>query len=130
MRFVETVFGEFGAGIEDGLRRRGRNAASLRPFEEAAALRVHLGLDLLSHGAAQEIGFREAVAGGVARRLLDLLLIRAETEGLAQKRLELGVENLDTLTPKLARAIDRNIGHRAWPVEGDEGDEILDRKSV
>src|SRR6201987_4796477 len=118
MRFVETVFGEFGAGIEDGLRRRGRNAAFLRPVEEEAALRVHLGLDLLSHGAAQEIGFREAVAGELARDLLHLLLISDDTEGLAQKRLELGVENLATLAPKLARAIDRNIGHRAWPVEG------------
>ena len=69
VRLVEAVFGELGAGIEDGDGERPcRCPCSLGALEEAAALRVHLGLDLLAHGAAQQIGFGQRVAGQVAWR--------------------------------------------------------------
>ena len=112
MRFVEAVFGKFGAGVEHGLGGRRRDGAGLSALEKAATLGIHLRLDLLAHGAAQEIGFRKAVAGELARDLLHLFLIGDDAESLAQKRLELGVKNLDALAAELTGAVDGDVRHR------------------
>ena len=56
MRFVEAVAGEFRHLLENMLGVRGIDAMRLGAVDELPALRLHLGLDLLAHGAAQQIG--------------------------------------------------------------------------
>ena len=81
VRFVEAVFGEFGAGIEDHFGVGAPDAAFDRSGDEAAALRRHLLPVLLAHRAAQDVGLAETVAGEIARDLLDLLLIGDDAVG-------------------------------------------------
>jgi hypothetical protein len=60
---------------------------STAPSHETVALRVHLRLDLLAHGAAQQVGFAERVAGQHLRDLHHLLLVDDDAVGLLQDRL-------------------------------------------
>ncbi len=60
MRLVEAVAGEFRHLLEDVLGQLAVDAARLGAVDELPALRLHLGLDLLAHGAAQQIGARRA----------------------------------------------------------------------
>jgi hypothetical protein len=58
---VEAIAREFGDLIEDVLGGGRRDLADLRPLDESLALGVHLGLDLLAHGATQQIGGAERI---------------------------------------------------------------------
>src|SRR3954469_17639924 len=78
---VEAVVGELGEEVEDLARLRLREAALDRARDEALALRVHLGLDLLAHGAAQEVRLAERVAGEQLRHLHHLFLVDDDAEG-------------------------------------------------
>ena len=126
VRFVEAVFGEFGAGVEDHLGVGAADAALDRAGDEAVALRRHLLAVLLAHGAAQDVGLAEAVAGEIARDLLHLLLIGDDAVGRLQDRLQLGMQIIGALVAELARAIGRDIRHRARPVERHQHDQILE----
>src|SRR6202030_4842134 len=106
-----------GAGIEDHSGVAAANAALDRSGDETVALRRHLIAVLLAHGAAQNIGLAEAVAGKVARDLLDLLLIGDDAVGRLQDRLELWMQVIGALVAELARAIGRDIGHRSGTIE-------------
>ena len=53
-----------------------------RALDERLALGVHLGLDLLAHGAAQEIGAAQRVAGELLGDLHHLLLVDDDAVGL------------------------------------------------
>ncbi len=97
-----------------------------RAGEEPAALGRHLGLDLLAHGAAEQVGLGEAVAGEIAGDLLHLLLIGDDAVGRREDRLELGVQVFDRLAAELARAIGGDVGHRAGTVERHQRDEVLE----
>src|SRR5574337_900260 len=61
--FVEAVVGEFSEKVEDFVRLRLAKSPLDRAADEASALRIHLLFDLLSHGAAQEIGLAQRIAG-------------------------------------------------------------------
>ena len=52
VRLVEAVVGEFGQQVEDEVGLRLADAALDRARDKALALLVHLGADLLAHGAA------------------------------------------------------------------------------
>ena len=82
MRLVEAVFGEFGAGVENGVGRRLGDAALDRAGDETLALRVHLGLNLLAHRPAQDVRLRKRITGEIPGDLLHLLLIGDDAEGL------------------------------------------------
>jgi hypothetical protein len=56
---VEAVAGELGDEVEDRHRVGASDPALDRAFDESGALRVHLRLDLLAHGASQQVGFAE-----------------------------------------------------------------------
>jgi hypothetical protein len=74
--------------------------------DEALALRVHLGLDLLAHGAAQQVGVAERVAGQDLGDLHHLLLVDDDAVGLLQDRLQLRVRvpGFSTARPPSLRA--------------------------
>ena len=99
---------------------------SAAPATKPRALRVHLGLDLLAHGAAQQIGFAERIAGEILRDLHHLLLIDDDAVGLLQDRLEARGGDIRALLAVLARAIGRDIRHRPRTVERDQRDNILE----
>ena len=103
--FVEAVFGEAFEQIEDRVGLVALDAALDRAGDETLALRLHLLADLLAHGAAQQIGFAEREAGEDLRGLHHLLLVDDDAEGLAQDRLELGMDVVRLLH---ARACARN----------------------
>ena len=50
---------------------------------ETAALLLHFTADLLPHGAPQQVGFAERIAGEDLRRLHHLLLVHDDAKGLA-----------------------------------------------
>ena len=52
MRLVETVTGEFRHQLENIIGAVGLDALFGGALDEARLLRIHLGLDLLAHGAA------------------------------------------------------------------------------
>jgi hypothetical protein len=55
---VEAVIGELGEQVED-MSACGLETPLDRAFDETAALLVHRLLDLLAHGAAQQVGAAE-----------------------------------------------------------------------
>ena len=126
MRLVETVFGELGAGVEDRVGGRLGDSVADRAGDETFALGVHLGLDLLAHRAAQDVGLSQTVARQVFGDLLDLLLIGDDAERLLEDRLQQRMRVFDLLFAELARAIDGDIGHRARTIERDQSDQVLE----
>ncbi len=68
MALVEAVVGESFQQLEDRLGLGALDAALDRAGDEAVALRLHLAADLLAHGAAQEVGLAERVAGEKSAR--------------------------------------------------------------
>ena len=127
---VEAVIGEFRQKVEDLVGLALVEPALDRAGDEALALVVHLLLDLLAHGAAQKVGVAERIARQDLRHLHHLFLVDDDAEGLAQHRLELGVRIPVLLVvlvlAELARAIDRNVRHRARAIERHEGDHVLE----
>ena len=97
-----------------------------RAGDEARALRLHFRADLLAHGAAQQVGFAERIARQHLRGLHHLFLIDDDAVGLAQDRLELGMDVVGLFEPVLAHAIGRDIGHRAGPIERHQRDDVLE----
>ena len=124
---VEAVFGEALEQVEDGVGLRLVRCRSLDAAgDETLALRLHLLPDLLAHGAAQQVGFAERVAGEDLRRLHHLLLVDDDAEGLLQHRLQLGVDVVGRLQSMLARAIGRDVRHRTGTIERDQRDDVLE----
>ena len=68
----------------------------------------------------------ECEAGKDLRGLHHLLLIDDDAESLLQDRLELGMNVVRLLHVVLARAVGRNIRHRARAIERDQRDDVLE----
>ena len=92
MGFVESVLGEFGAGVEHGVGQFFGDVVGDGTLDEGFALGVHFGFDFLAHGTAQKIGLGQGVACHVAGGLLHLFLIGDDAEGFFQNRLKDGME--------------------------------------
>ena len=123
--FVEAIIGELGHQVEDfaGLFRL--EAAGHGAVAEDFSLRVHFSADLLAHGAAQEIGGAEGVAGHGLGDLHHLFLVDHDAVGLGQDVVDGGVGGGPFLAV-LALAIGGDAGHRARAVEGDGGDQVFE----
>ena len=127
---VEAVIGELGEEVEDLV-----GLALVQPtldgaLHEPLALGVHLRLDLLAHGAPQEVGIAERIAGKELCDLHHLFLVDDDAKRLLQDRFELrmripGLRRV-RVAPELACAIDRDIRHRARAVERDERNQVLE----
>ncbi len=72
------------------------------------------------------IGFAERIAGEHLRDLHHLFLIDDDAERLLQHRLDLRVHVFRRFLAELARAIGRDVRHRARTVERDERDDVLE----
>ena len=92
---VEPVLGEFLHEIEDAGGDARRDTAPRGALEEDGALLRHLLGLLLAHGAAQEVGAAERVAGQDLGDLHHLLLVDDHPVGAPQHRLEVGVQVVD-----------------------------------
>ena len=86
----------------------------------------HLLLDLLAHGAAEQIGLAEREAGQDLRDLHHLLLVDDHAIGLFQDRLDRGMQIVGLLAPVLAVDVAVDVVHRPRPIEGDDGDDVLE----
>ncbi len=126
VRLVEAVSGELADQLEDLARLRLGHAARDGAADEGRALLVHLLLDLLAHGAAQQIGAAERIAAQLLGDLHHLLLVDHDAVGLAQDVLERRIEIVGLLLAVLAADVARDVVHRARPVEGDDGDDVLE----
>ena len=126
MALVEAVVGELRSSSKIASACPRSTPRSTAPDDEALALRVHLRPDLLAHRAAQQVGLAERIAGEHLRDLHHLFLVDDDAEGLAQDRLELRMDVVRLLAAVLARAIGRDVGHRARPIERDQRDDVLE----
>jgi hypothetical protein len=80
----------------------------------------------MPRSVAKQIGLTERIAGENLRGLHHLFLIDDDAVGLFQDRLELGVDVFRLLVAMLARAVGRDVRHRARPIERDERDDVLE----
>ena len=78
---VEAVVGELGDEIENLPGAGFGHVAVARALDEGFALLVHLRLDLLAHGAADQIRVPEGKSGQFLRDLHHLFLIDDDAEG-------------------------------------------------
>ena len=126
MRLVETVAGEFRHLLEDLVGEPGIDAARGGALDKQLALRLHLGLDLLAHRAAQQIGAAEAVARQHLGDLHHLLLVDHDAVGFLQDPLERRMQVVGGLLAVLDRDVARDVLHRPRAVERDDRDDVLE----
>ena len=126
VRFVEAVAGEFGHELEDELGAAAIDALADGALDEAVSLLRHLLLDLLAHGAAEQIGLAEREAGEDLRDLHHLLLVDDHAIGLFQDRLDRGMQIVRLLAAVLAVDVAVDVVHRPRPIERDDGDDVLE----
>ena len=122
---VEAVVGEFGQQIENLVRLGLEHAALHGAAHEAVALGVHLRLDLLAHGAAQQIRLAQRIARQGLGRLHHLFLVDDDAAGLLQDRAQGLMRIIRLLLAQLDRAIGGDIGHGAGSIERHQGDDVL-----
>ena len=114
---VEAVVGEFCEQLEDRIGLPLRHAVLDRAGDEDRALLFHLGADFLAHRAAQQVGVAERIAGHHLGDLHHLFLVDDDAERLFEDRLQHRVQVFRLLVAVLARAIGRNVRHRAGPIQ-------------
>ena len=96
-----------------------------RTLDENAALFFHLGADLLAHGAPEEIGLSERIAGKLLRDLHHLLLIDDNALRLGHQMVDLGMDRGDFFLAMLARIVGRDVFHRAGAIKRHQRDDVL-----
>ena len=126
VRFVEAVTGKARDQLEDARGVDLRHAVLHRAGDERLLLRIHLGLDLLAHRAAQEIGPAETVTREHLGDLHHLFLVDDDAEGLLENSLKARVQIVGLLEAVLARDVLRNVVHRARPIERHQRDDVLE----
>ena len=132
VRLVEAVTGELLHQVEDLLDLLLRETLLLRAFEEALALRGHfLGL-LLAHGAAQDVGFAQRIAGQAVGDLHHLFLIDDDAVGFFQDLLQLRkiVGHLLAAVLAVDEIVDHAALDRAGPVERVQRAQVLDARGL
>ena len=130
VRLVEAVVGELVEQVPDLVGLGAADAVGLGALDEQRLLRVHLGLDLLAHRAAQEVGAAEGEARELAGDLHHLLLVDDDALGLVEDRVDRGVQAVALLAAVLDVAELRDVLHRAGAVERDQRDDVLDARSA
>ena len=126
MALVEAIAGELVDQVEQLIGLGRGDGVDGGALDEARALRIHLGLDLLAHRAAKEIGLPKAVAGEHLRRLHHLFLVDEDAVGLGQHLLKHRVRVSERHPAVLAVAEQRDIVHRAGAVERNQRDNVAE----
>ena len=123
---VEAVAGKRLEHLEDRLGVLFVPSLLLAHLEKPELLLGQLLHLLLAHDAAQDVGLAERVAGEDLGHLHDLLLVDDNAVGALQDVDEVGVRILDRLWIGLPFDVVRDELHGAGPVEGVQGDQVLD----
>ena len=129
---VEGVSGERDHDVPQGLDGVVGVAVLAHACLEGDEVLLQDVLLLLAHGATQQVGAAQGVAGKFASDRHDLLLVHDEvvrrSEDLVEVLLELWMDGDDRLAAVLALGIeDVRIGtHRARPVQGQYGDDVVE----
>ena len=126
MALVEAVAGELGDLFKDQRRLGLGHAAGHRALDEGPALGLHLGLDLLAHGPAQQVRTAQTVASQFLGDLHDLFLVDHDPVRLFQDPFQARVEVVRRLLFMLAGDVAGDVVHRARAVERHDGDDILE----
>ena len=123
---VEAVAGE-GLDLGEDFQCLGfLDVVRSRAVDKGGLLLVHLGFELLTHGAAQQVGTAQRVPGQRLGCLHHLLLIDHDAVGLGDDRLQQGVQVVDLLFTVLAADVGRDVLHRARAVEGHDSNNVLE----
>ena len=124
---VEAVALERLEGLEDRVDRVRAHPALARLAYELVLHRAQDARLLLADRVAERVrlGAAEAAEGG--RGGHDVLLVDEDPVGPLEEWLEERVEVGDLLLAVLAPDVGRDVLHRARPVEGDHGGEVVDR---
>ena len=125
MAFVEAIAGELVHQIKYIFGLVAIDVISDGAFDEACTLRVHFGLDLFTHGPAQQIGVTQTIARHHLGDLHDLFLVDNHPIGLSQNFLQAGVQIVGRLTAGFDVAEFWNVIHRAGTVQGHHGDDVF-----
>ena len=132
VRAVERVVGERQQDVPERLDRGGRVAVVLHALGETLVLLVEDLLLLLAHGATQQVGLAERVAGEHLGDRHDLFLVDDQAVGLAEDLLErlvqLRVDRRDLLAAVLAvGVVVVGVGaHRTGPVQRADGGDVVE----
>jgi hypothetical protein len=128
VRLVEAVTGEGLHLVEDEVGQVLLDAARHRALDEDDALLGHLGRLFLAHGAAQDVGGAQRVAGQHLRDLHHLFLVQDHAVGRPQNRLQRGMRVTRRLPAVLA--VDVGVDHaglqRAGAEQGHQGDDFVE----
>ena len=126
--FIETVAGEFVEDVEDRVGGFFVDLVhALGAFDEFGPFLGHGVGVFFTHGAAEHVGAAEGVAGDDLGGFHDLLLVDHDAVGLAADFLEEFVRVSDGGGVFFPADVVGNPLHRAGAVEGDEGDDLVDR---
>ena len=127
VRSVKAVAGEFFESIENFVGDFGGDVVEFGgSIAEFDALFAHLFLVLLSHGAAEQVGTSEGVAGEDLGGLHDLFLVNEDPVGFLGHFIQERVRCLDLGFAVFAFDVIGDEIHRAWPIEGENGVDIFD----
>ena len=130
MRLVEAVARKFFHQIEYGFGPRLHHAASHRAVNEDAALLGHLFRLLLAHGAPQQIGATQRIAGQHLRDLHHLFLVENDAVGRRQYGLQIRMQIVDGPVTAVVLAGDEVIDHprlqRARPEQRHQRDDVFE----
>ena len=126
VRLVEAIAGELGHLLEYQRGLGLGHGTRHRAIDEHLALLVHFLLDLLAHGAAQDVGRAQGVAGEFLGDLHDLLLVDHDAEGLLEDALQGRVQVVGGLFVVLAADVARDVVHGPRPIERHHGDDVLE----
>ncbi len=99
---------------------------SLAAINETFALRIHFGLDLLTHCAAQKVGVAQGVSCKDLRGLHNLFLVNEDPVGFGQNAFQLGMRIFDFHLTGLALAEQRNVIHRARTIKRNKRDDVAE----
>ncbi len=125
VRFVEAIVElvEQVPDIDGGIAI---NAVISRTFQELRSFLVHLGLNLLAHRAAQQVGAAKGVAGHLLRDLHHLFLVDDDAQRFVQNMVDRGVHELALAKVILDFAEGRDVLHRAGAIQRHQRDNIFD----
>ena len=123
---VEAISSKFVDQIEQLICPVWRNGMGSAAGDKTFALRVHFGLNLLTHRAAEQICFAKAVSRQYLGGLHNLFLIDEDAVCFVQYRLKQRVRIFDVLFAILASTEHRDVVHWAWAIERYERDNIAE----
>ena len=123
---VEAVACELRHLLEDAGGLLAVHIVGFGALDETDLLLVHFLLDLLAHGAAQQVSIAERIAGQHLGDLHHLLLVDHDAEGLGQDRLQARMQIIGLLVALLTGEIFGDVVHRARAVQGHKGDDVLE----